>query len=75
MLRDLSPRKVKKKIGGKGEAIAVSTRIGTDSQITGDGILVLTLLLVARRERTSSGVREFRALSPKWVVNFERTDL
>ena len=41
MLRDLSPRKVEKKITGKGEAIAVPIRIGTDSQITGEGFLVL----------------------------------
>src|SRR4030042_4750352 len=31
-------------------------------------------LMSVRKERTSSGVREFRSLSPNWVVNFERTD-
>lgn len=28
-----------------------------------------------RKERTSSGVKEFSSLSPKWPVNLERTDL
>ena len=27
-----------------------------------------------RKERTSSGVREFRSLSPNWAVNLERID-
>ena len=31
-------------------------------------------LISVRKERTSSGVREFRSLSPNWAVNFERTD-
>jgi hypothetical protein len=35
--------------------------------------LVLWLMFV-RKERTSSGVREFRSLSLNWAVNFERTD-
>jgi len=35
--------------------------------------LVLWLIFV-RKERTSSGVREFRSLSPNWAVNLERID-
>jgi len=32
-------------------------------------------LMFVRKERISSGVREFRSLSAKWAVNLERTDL
>ena len=31
-------------------------------------------LIWVRKERISSGVREFRSLSPNWVVNLERID-
>ena len=34
-----------------------------------------TWLTSVRKERTSSGVREFKSLSPKSAVNFKRTDL
>jgi len=31
-------------------------------------------LISVRKERTSSGVREFRSLSPNWAVSLERID-
>jgi hypothetical protein len=31
-------------------------------------------LMSVRKERTSSGVREFRSLSPNWAVSLERID-